>query len=248
MSTICVNGIVVGYTDYRENSRMLTLFTAEQGRIDAMARDCRRPTAPLLVCAQMFAYGEYELYVKNDRHTLRQCELRESFFSLREDFDAFTIAGALAQLCRDVVQENQPSPELFSLFYVSLSHLAYGQGNPGDLLVYFLLHFFRHLGQCPTITHCASCGEDLRQSKKLFFSARSGGAVCTACASGSTTVSATVLEVMRRILLLPETEIARVTLKPLLRAELLHLLIHYGGEHNCGGHKAYGVLENLIVV
>jgi len=224
---------------------MLTLFTAEQGRVDAMARDCRKPNAPFLACAQPFAYGEYELYVKGDRHTVRQCELRESFFSLRDDIEKFTVASALALLCRDAVQENQKNPALFSLFYVCLSHLAYGQSHPHDNLIYFLLHFFHHLGQCPTVTHCADCGADLRQSKQLFFSLTAGGATCLGCAGGATAVSSTALEAMRRILLLPETELARVTLKPPLRHELLRLLTDYGRFHHCGGPRAYKILESL---
>jgi len=245
MSTTCLNAIVLSYTDYRENSRMLTLFTAEKGRVDAMAHNCRKPSAPFLACAQPFAYGEYELYEKNGRHTLRGCELRESFFSLRDNIDSFTIASVLARLCQDVVQEGQPNPELFSLFYISLSHLAYGQGDPQDLLVYFLLHFFRHLGHCPTLTRCAACGLDLRGEKHLFFACQAGGAVCAACAQGAAPVSATALEAMRRILLLPESDLPRVTLKPPLRRELMRLAVDYGRYHNCGGPRAYAILVGI---
>ena len=57
---VCVTGIVTRYVNYRESDRILSIFTIEQGRVDAKARGCRRPTSPLLPAAQPFVYGEFE--------------------------------------------------------------------------------------------------------------------------------------------------------------------------------------------
>ena len=99
MAAESVNGIVISYTDYRDNDRMLTLFTVERGRIDCKARNCRKPTAPLLACAQPFVYGEYTLFFSNDRATVNNCDIKESFYALREDPDRFMIASAVVRLC-----------------------------------------------------------------------------------------------------------------------------------------------------
>ena len=37
------DAIVLRHADYRDYDRMLTLFSPEYGRIDAIARGCRRP-------------------------------------------------------------------------------------------------------------------------------------------------------------------------------------------------------------
>ena len=42
MAQITTNAIVLRRADYRENDRMLTLFSPTHGRIDALARGCRR--------------------------------------------------------------------------------------------------------------------------------------------------------------------------------------------------------------
>lgn len=46
MALITVNGIVTRYANYRDNDRILTLFTRERGLISAAARGCRRPKMP----------------------------------------------------------------------------------------------------------------------------------------------------------------------------------------------------------
>ena len=43
MGQITTNAIVLRRVDYRENDRMLTLFSPTLGRIDALCRGCRLP-------------------------------------------------------------------------------------------------------------------------------------------------------------------------------------------------------------
>ena len=76
MPTELTQAIVTGYTDYRDEDRMLTLFSAERGRIDCKARNCRKPTSKLLSCAQPFVFGEFELFVNNERITVNGCDVR----------------------------------------------------------------------------------------------------------------------------------------------------------------------------
>ncbi len=42
MAQIVTNAIVVRRADYRDNDRMVTLFSPSLGRVDALCRGCRR--------------------------------------------------------------------------------------------------------------------------------------------------------------------------------------------------------------
>ena len=224
MPTECLEAIVTGYTDYRDNDRMLTLFSAERGRIDCKARNCRRPTAPLLACAQPFVFGEFELFMHSDRISVNGCDVRETFYPLREDVDRFMTASAVTRLVNAVIERESPDRELFSLLYHILSFLAYTESDPKDLLIAFLMHFLDHVGYRPSLTHCAVCARDIRADAVLFYSAKIGGAVCSACPHEGKPVSKLALEAMRRILLLPHDALSRVALKEPLRRELLCIL------------------------
>lgn len=221
MPTVCLNGIVTAYTDYRDNDRILTLFTSERGRMDCKARNCRKPTAPLLVCAQPFVYGEFEVYLSKDRATVNGCDVRETFYPLREDVDRFFTASCLTQLCNAAIEPESPNEPLFSLLYHTLSFLAYGESHPGDLLCAFLVRYLERIGYRPALTHCAGCLRDIRADEILFFSAQTGGAVCAACLHGGHRISKLALEAMRRILNLSDDELHKVVLKPETRAEIL---------------------------
>ena len=161
MPVICATGIVTRYVNYRESDRILSIFTIEHGRIDAKARGCRRPASPLLPAAQPFVYGEFELFAGRDKYTVNQCAIAESFFPIREDIDRFAFGSAMLQLAHEAVQEREPNRPLFSLLYHALSFLAYGQQDPIDLFLCYLLRYLNAIGYCPSITACARCGRDL---------------------------------------------------------------------------------------
>jgi DNA repair protein RecO (recombination protein O) len=224
MPTELTQAIVTGYTDYRDNDRMLTLFSASRGRIDCKARNCRKPTSKLLACAQPFVFGEFELFVNNDRVTVNACDVRETFYPLREDVDRFMTASICTQLCNTVIEHESADEQLFSLLYHVLSFLAYSDSDPNDLLIAFLLHYLDHAGYRPSLTRCAICRRDVRADAVLYYSAEAGGVVCAACPHSGKPVDKLVLEAMRRILLLPHEELRRVVLKTELRDAMLPLL------------------------
>ena len=224
MAVVCVTGIVTRYVNYRESDRILSIFTIEQGRVDAKARGCRRPTSPLLPAAQPFVYGEFELFHGKDKYTVNQCSIQESFFPIRENIARFAVGSAMLQLAHEATQEREPNRPLFSLLYHALSFLAYGDVEPEDLLLCFLLRYLNATGYCPAITSCARCGRDLRADPHVYVSAKAGGAVCAACAAGAREISKTALEALRRMLLLQDEELCRVRLTEPLRRELRAML------------------------
>lgn len=247
MAAETLNGIVIGCTDYRDNDRMLTLFTVERGRVDCKARNCRKPTAPLLACAQPFVYGEYTVFFAKDRGTVDSCDVRESFYALREDPDRFLIASAAARFCLSAIEPDTPNERLFILLYHTLSFLAYSEQNPLDLLCGFLIHFLDRIGYRPVLTHCAVCRRDVRSDAVLFYSAEAGGTVCVACPHGGRPVSRTALEAMRRMLLLEDRDLNRIRMSESLRKDVLALLIETASQALGAQDRAVKMLEQFLL-
>ena len=79
--------IVLRYANYKDNDRMLTLLSPTRGKMEVLSRGCRRPKSPLLNASEIFALGDFQLYIKQDRATLVSANLLETFYPLRADFD-----------------------------------------------------------------------------------------------------------------------------------------------------------------
>jgi DNA repair protein RecO (recombination protein O) len=224
-----VTGIVIRYVNYRDNDRILTIFTEEKGRVDAKARGCRRPKSPLLPCAQPFVFGEFQLYAGKERYTIDQCDVRESFYPLREDVERLAAGYAMLALTQTVIQQNQSNPGMFSALYHALSFLCYGDTHAVDMVICFIVRFLETNGVCPALTTCACCGESLLGARESRFSVIAGGAVCLACAAEGNAlfVELLSLEAMRRMRRLADADMGRVKLPPAVRRELLRLLTAY---------------------
>ena len=245
MADLTLRGMVIRTVDYRDNDRILTLFTAENGRVDAKARNCRKATSPLLACTQPFTYGEYQLFYHKNKYVIDQGEVLESFYPLREDVDRFAAAALCGALCQEGVQAEESSEAIFSLLYHTLSFLTYGDNDPGDLAACFLIRFLALVGFRPAITHCAVCGRDHREDPVIRFLPDRGGAVCMACSPVGRRISKTALEAMRRMLLLDDDQLGRVKLKEPLRAEILSHLVPYAKLYLPGIEKAAALFSTL---
>ena len=226
MPVVCADGIVTRYANYRESDRILSIFTIEYGRLDAKARGCRKPQSPLVNACQPFVFGQFEIFTGREKSTVNACEVKETFYPLREDYERFSIGSAILRLCHDAAPEGEPNAALFSLLYHTLSFLTYGKSNPQDLFCCFLIRYLTAIGYRPAITACAQCGRDIRADAIVRFSPR-GGAVCSDCMHHGEPVSKTALEGMRRMLVMEDADMDRVKLSDAVRGEIFRALTAY---------------------
>lgn len=221
MPSIKLNGIVTRYVDYKDNDRILTLFTYEQGIVSCAARGCRRAKSPLVGASELFVAGEFVLFSAKDKLTLDSADIAESHYPIREDIDRFAAASYMLSIV-NVGAEETPNKVLYSLLRYALAYTAYGNCNSVDMAICFALKCLAALGYTPSITECALCEMDIRAQKSPSFGAKFGGALCASCARavGADEISPLSLEAMRRILLLKDSELDRVSLPPQQREEL----------------------------
>ena len=205
MANLTTHAIVLRHADYREADRIVTLFSPTLGRIDALCRGCRRQKSPLLAASEVFASGEYVLWQRPERCTVVSCQLSDSFYPLREDFERLSHAMYLSELCLGVIQEDQENQRLFLLLLQSLAHLAYGIVPQKRVTSVFLMGLLSLSGYRPSVGRCQHCGKALSLGEGAVgvLSAQHGGVLCPECGKGITPkLDATALlglqQIMRR--------------------------------------------------
>jgi len=205
MPPLVTPALVIRRADYADYDRMVTLFTPEHGRLDAIARGCRRPKSPLVNAAEPFVSGEYQLFQRGDRFSIEQCQLREGYFALREDYDRLVHGVYWLKLIDAGVPRDVPAPELYRATLEALAHLSYSGLSPAMLTMAYEMHFMALSGYPPRVDSCVRCGRPVEGAAR--FDARLGGAVCDSCPSGAPGIS----DGARRILLkLPRTRFGSV--------------------------------------
>ena len=173
--------IVLRHVNYRDNDRMVTLFSPSRGRIDAVIRNCRKPKSHNLNAGELFALGDYMLYENGGRVTVTSVHLIETFFPLRQDYDRLTCGVYLLNLTEAVIEPEQERQELFMLLLHTLSRLTFSDQPWQPLIAGFLLHFSVCEGFKPRLNHCVFCGSRLPEEGPFFIDIREGGICCGGC-------------------------------------------------------------------
>lgn len=183
MSALNTPGLVLRHADYGDYDRMVTLFTPENGRLDAIARGCRRAKSPLVNAVEPFTSGIYQLYSRRGRMSIDQCEIKENFYPLRTDYDRLVHGAYWLRLLEATVVPDVPAAELFLISLKALAHLSYSDLPPALLTMAFELHLMAQLGFSPRMDACVRCGRPVGGDAR--FDASLGGAVCLSCPSGA---------------------------------------------------------------
>ena len=149
MPSLTTPALVIRRADYSDYDRMVTLFSPEMGRVDAIARGCRRPKSPLVNAVEPFTSGEFQLYAHRERFSLEQCQISDSYFDLRTDYDRLRHGVYWLRLLDTAILPDTPAPELFITTLRALAHLNYGELPPELVTFAFEAHFMRLMGLSP---------------------------------------------------------------------------------------------------
>lgn len=161
------DAVVLKAIDYKDNDKLLTLFSPSLGKITAGIRGVKNPKAKLAFAAQPFCFAEYVLAEKGGRYTVTAAYLHESFFELRLDVNAFYAACAAAEICRELSLENERFEGLFIGFIECLKALCLAGEDTAEALISFLLIALRESGYPIDLSYLEECDGDI--GEKLWF-------------------------------------------------------------------------------
>ncbi|MGI6189041.1 MAG: DNA repair protein RecO [Clostridiales bacterium] len=235
MRIVRTQGIVLRYTNFREADRMLTIFSPDRGKMQVLARGCRKPKSRLLAASELFCYADYIFVKSKEIYVMTQADIRNSFYDIRNDVERLTYGTHILALTEEAVNYEEGNFRLFYMLLQVLAYLAYGEINPADTAHVFELKLIDLLGYRPVLDRCIACGSPIEQlnSNKLFFSASQGGIVCRSCNSGVNdgyAVHKNTIQTMRFILSMDIKRLGVLKFSGMVRNELDYILSGYLSE------------------
>ena len=159
--------IVLKTVDYKDNDKILTLFSPKLGRITVGAKGVKKQKAKLSFAAQPFCFAEYILAEKGGRYTMTGAYLHESFFSLRYDIVRFYAACALAEICLTVLYENESYEGLFIALIEGLKALSLAEEDAAEAVIAFVIVALRESGYPLDLGYAEECDGDI--GEQLWF-------------------------------------------------------------------------------
>lgn len=164
---IVIRGLVLRETETKESDKILTLLTAERGKLSVIARGARRKNCKFSASAQSLAWSEWTLYQRGQWYYAIEGATLALFDGLRNDLEAMALGFYFAELTEAVTAEEVPAEELLRHILNGLYALASLHKPPALAKAAFELKLLCLAGYEPLADACAVCGREEPEEPRL---------------------------------------------------------------------------------
>jgi len=181
MSDIKTKAIVIKSSDYKENDKLINIFTLESGKLTVQAKSVKNAKSKLKIFTQSFCFADFEITQKGSTYILTGGSVIDSFFALTGDMDKFKAGAAILEVVDAGMREGEVRPEVFVILLKALKTLCYDNAAGTIVLIKFLTDILAVQGYRLNLNKCGKCGSDF--FNRIYLNIESGEFVCLSCRS-----------------------------------------------------------------
>jgi DNA repair protein RecO (recombination protein O) len=236
--TYKTEAVVLRSMRFSEADRILHLYTADRGRIGAIAKGVRKTKSRFGARLEPLSHVELMLHEgAGELQTITGVELLRSHRATREDVYRLNVGLIGAEAMLRLFGEPEGNERAFTAlarFLDLLDEAPQSDARPAldPLGLSFQLKLLWLAGYLPHLTSCVECGA---ASELVGFSARAGGAVCRDHARDALHLSAEGLAAIETLLSTPLSDAVGAPLSDRARRDALAVVTSSYEEH--GGFR-----------
>ncbi|MTI66003.1 MAG: DNA repair protein RecO [Firmicutes bacterium] len=221
-------GIVLKQIKFKDNDKILTIFTKDNGKIQAIAKGARKPKSKLIASTQLFCYSNFVAYKGKNFYNINQGEIVESFYPIREDLNKLAYATYVMELVYSATAEEEVNTKLFGLILKTMKLMAFTEIDLLKLIRAFEIKYISFLGYKPHLKNCVNCNGQL--NKEIRFSLNYGGILCKKCKRKDKyafKISTKIFNTLNRLLYCHLDELSKVNIDKESMKKIEKILIKY---------------------
>jgi DNA repair protein RecO (recombination protein O) len=191
--TSFTDAILLRSVDYAEADRIVTLLTADLGKVSLLARGARRSQRRFGAALQAYTVLRAEVgQGRGELGRLAQAQVVRAYRGIMGNLRKMMAAGAGLTLVREALPPREPDARMFRTCVAFLDGLEQA-GEAAEVSEAVLLAFQVRLmalaGFAPELDACAGCGKHAADGQAALFDPDRGAVVCRACGGGSVLLS-----------------------------------------------------------
>jgi len=226
--TYQTEAIIIKKTKLGEADRILTLYTPDLGKIQAVARGVRRPRSKLAGHLEMLTHSLVSLARGRNLDTIIGSQTINSFLPLKSDLQLTSYALYVIELVNQFTADHIENRPLFRLLLETMQQLC--QAGDNELVLrYFELHLLNEVGYRPQLQQCVACHQSLKPVINSFCPG-AGGMLCPDCRQSQPLahpLSGNALKVLRLLQSSDYSTVSRLKMNPELSRELETVMRNY---------------------
>jgi DNA repair protein RecO (recombination protein O) len=179
-------GIVLKSFDFRETSRIATVYTKDHGKVKGVLKGIRKDPRKFGSSVDKFTINDivYYRYSRSDIHLISQCDLKQYYLPIRQDYKRTVAAQYALELIDIIMQTEEVNRAIYKLILDYLESLQ--EIVDIDKLVHvFQIKILKLSGFSPHLDSCVVCNKKV--TGRTRFSLIEGGLICPKCPSRENT-------------------------------------------------------------
>ena len=222
---IKVNAIVTRAVDYKDNDKILTLYSLEKGKITANIKGVKKPKAKLKFASEPFCFAEFILAEKGGRYTVINASYLDSFYNLRLNLNKYYLSAVVTDVINNLIEENYTDAQLFSLVINAVKNICYNDDEK-TVLAWFLYTIAEYLGYGINTLNCYDCSAII--TGRVFFRYADASFSCQDClVEGFAEITKDTYSALNTVALLNANSLSSVSIADEKVTKLLKFLFYY---------------------
>jgi DNA repair protein RecO (recombination protein O) len=173
------DGLVLREVPYGENDKLLTVLTAEEGKIFITAKGARSIRSKTAAVCRLFTYANFEFYEKNGRRWLSGGSVNDSFFGIEQDIEGFALASYVLQVADEITGEGVEAEDVLKMTLNTLYAISKKLKPYCQIKAVYELFAVLVSGLYPDLSGCCVC-DDIK-TDSLWLDVMNGCIICEEC-------------------------------------------------------------------
>ena len=179
MALVKTKGVIIKVQDYKENDKLLWMYTEELGKVTCIAKGAKRSKSQLLSVTLPLCFGEYLLFKGKNLYNKKKKKIINSFQGLLNNLEKLTYSSYLCELIDICVENDEVNSALFKEFMICLYLLSTDALDYELLVRAFELRLLEATGYNLELDRCCICKKKI--SVADYISLSHYGGVCDEC-------------------------------------------------------------------
>ncbi|MBX3043679.1 MAG: DNA repair protein RecO [Candidatus Kapabacteria bacterium] len=141
-------GIVLNSRKYSESSKILSLYSADYGKISLIAKGARMPKSKFGSSLEPLSCASATFYMKPNQelYLLSKSELARKWLRIYNSSEHLTAGFVIIETISLTQLQKHPNPELYSLLSDCIEYLNELHENPYSIVIWFFCRFSEIMG------------------------------------------------------------------------------------------------------
>ena len=120
---VTARGMVLKHSPYGDYDWVVTILTAERGKITAFAKGARKVGNRLCGTVEPFCFGSFKLYASRTSYNIVEADIENYFEGFWQDLETACYGTFYLEIASYYTRENNEDVDILNLLYLSLRAL-----------------------------------------------------------------------------------------------------------------------------